>query len=205
MRRFLSTTMGLLLAPLVLVLISSSPRVAAQNIQPSQKSGGATDLTAVHVPEGMTIEIECPYTLSSIDFKTNDKISFRVVDPIQVNGTKVVERGATATGRVDIAKRGGHFGKAGTFAWTMQSVTAVDGSQIPLRPGSERLRGDSKGAQVATGMIIGGVLLGPAAPLVLLHGFKRGKDALIPAGKRYSVVVGASSLVNTHASTKSEM
>ena len=38
-------------------------------------------------------------------------------------------------------------------------------------------------------MIIAGALLPIIAPVALLHGFKRGKDAFIPAGKRYSVYV----------------
>jgi hypothetical protein len=38
-------------------------------------------------------------------------------------------------------------------------------------------------------MIITGALLWPIAPVTLLHGFKRGKDAFIPAGKRYEVFI----------------
>ena len=143
----------------------------------------------LQIPDGTPIEIEAPYTLSSMDFKPNDKISFRVVNPIKVNGITLVETGATATGRVEKSKRGGHWGKAGLFVWSMQTVTAVDGSQVPLRVTSVRLRGDSKGAKVATSMIITGALMPLIAPVALLHGFKRGKDAYIPAGKRYSVFV----------------
>jgi hypothetical protein len=130
-------------------------------------------------------------------FKPNDKISFRVVNPIVVNGVTVIEAGAIATGRIDKAKRGGHFGKAGVFVWTMQTVTAVDGSQVPLRVAPVRVRGDSKAAKVATQMVITGALLPLIAPVALLHGFKRGKDAFIPAGKRYSVYVEGTPVVGS--------
>jgi hypothetical protein len=50
-------------------------------------------------------------------------------------------------------------------------------------------RGDSKGAKVATRIALTGVLLGPLAPVALLHGFKRGENAFIPAGKRFAVFV----------------
>ena len=143
----------------------------------------------LHIPDGTPVEIESPYTYSSMHFKPKDEISFRVVNPIIVNGITLIEPGATATGRIEKSKRGGHFGKAGLLLWTMETVTAVDGSQIPLRTTSVRLRGDSKGAKVATQMIITGALLWPIAPVVLLHGFKRGKDAYIPAGKRYEVFI----------------
>ena len=125
-----------------------------------------------------------------MDFKPNDEISFRVVNPIKIDGVTVIEQGATATGRIARAKRGGHFGKAGfILSGNMQTVTAIDGSQVPLRNVQVRLRGDSKAAKVATQMIITGALLPLIAPVALLYGFKRGEDAFIPAGKRYEVFV----------------
>ncbi len=176
--------------------------VAAQEIQQEQNSGSKSGVvtaelpsptpapkSVLQIPDGTQIDIEAPYTLNSMHFKPNDKISFRVVNPVKINGVTVVEQGAVATGKIDRAKRGGHFGKAGLFVWTMQTVTGVDGSQIPLRVAPTRVRGDSKAAKVATQMIITGALLPLIAPVALLHGFKRGKDAFIPAGKRYSVYV----------------
>ena len=198
------------------IQITALQRVAAQELQQQQNSGSnsgvaaeipaATQETkpvATQIPDGTQIDIEAPYTLNSMDFKPNDKISFRVVNPVKINGVTVIEQGAVATGRIDKAKRGGHFGKAGLFVWTMQTVTAVDGSQIPLRVAPTRLRGDSKAAKVATQMILTGALLPLIAPVALLHGFKRGKDAFIPAGKRYSVYVeGNPKIVSSNAANE---
>ena len=199
MKRNTSATVALLLIFATSPVVTICGRVAAQELQQSQPS----DTVAVapdqrphlQIPEGTPIEIEAPYTFRSIDFKPNDKISFRVVNPVKIDGVTVIEQGATATGRIDKAKRGGHFGKAGLFVWTMQTVTAVDGSQVPVRAVSVRLRGDSKSAKVATQMIITGALLPLIAPIALLHGFKRGKDAFIPAGKRYSIFVDGTASV----------
>lgn len=163
-----------------------SPPVTAETTEPvAAKPSPST----IRIPDGTPIEVEAPYTFRSMDFKPNDKISFRVVNPIKIDGVTLVEQGANATGRVERSKRGGHWGKAGLLVWTMQSVTAVDGMQIPVRPTSVRLRGDSKGAKVATQMIIMGALMPLIAPVALLAGFKRGKDAFIPEGKRYSLFV----------------
>ena len=194
MRGFPSTLLiFFVLTALVCQPIAAS--VAAQSLQQSQSSDATEEKSdtarMVQIPDGTLVEIEAPYTYSSMHFKPKDEISFRVVNPIKINGIAVIEQGATATGRIEKSKRGGHFGKAGLLLWTMESVTAVDGSQIPLRTTSVRLRGDSKGAKVATQMIITGALLWPIAPVVLLHGFKRGKDAFIPAGKRYEVFIDA--------------
>ncbi len=171
----------------------SSPASAAKTIQPSQSSEALVvvqrKISDIKIPEGTAVEIEAPYTLSSMDFKPEDKMSFRVVDAVKVDGVTIIEQGATATGIVEKSKRGGHWGKAGLFVWGMQSVTAVDGSQISLRTNSVRLRGDSKGAKVATAMIITGVAMPLIAPVALLHGFKRGENAYIPAGKRYTVFI----------------
>lgn len=201
--RLPSILLVLLLFQEVLVLPAAAS-VGIQDVQQSQSSDAApakqsqsSDApqpkiekpAALHIPDGTLVEIEAPYTYSSMHFKPKDEISFRVVNPIIVNGITVIEPGATATGRIEKSKRGGHFGKAGLLLWTMETVTAVDGSQIPLRTTSVRLRGDSKGAKVATQMIITGALLWPIAPVTLLHGFKRGKDAYIPAGKRYEVFI----------------
>lgn len=149
----------------------------------------------LQIPDGTLIEIESPYRVNSKEFKPNDEISFRVINPIKINGVTVIEQGANATGRIEKAKRGGHFGKAGLLVWTMQTVTAVDGSKVPLRTVQERLRGDSKAAKVATQMVVTGALLFWIAPVALLHGFKRGKDAFIPAGKRYNVFVNGEAVV----------
>jgi hypothetical protein len=152
----------------------------------------------LQIPDGTPVDIEAPYTINSLDFRVNDQISFRVVNPVKVDGVTVIEQGATATARIDKAKRGGHFGKAGLFVFTMQSVTAIDGTQIPLRVNQVRLRGDSKAAKVATQMIITGALLPIIAPIALLHGFKRGENAFIPAGKRYQVLVNGQAPVKNN-------
>ena len=213
MQRFLSKILAFLLISQGL----SYRHIAAQDIQQVQNSGtgaAATEKAALppaptqdkanQIPDGTPIEIESPYTLSSMDFKPNDQISFRVVNPIKVNGVTLIEQGAIATGRIEKAKRGGHFGKAGLLVWTMQTVTAIDGSQIPLRISQVRLRGDSKSAKVATAMIITGALLPLIAPVALLHGFKRGENAYIPAGKRYSVYVDGNPTLRMPVTTREQ-
>jgi len=224
MKRFTSATLAFLLLPLTAVHLLNCSNVAAQEVQQSQSSdtrqaaatkpvaseapnSTSTEAAAVRpapvrIPDGTPIEVEAPYMYRSMDFKPNDRISFRVVNPVKIDGVTLVEQGANATGRIERAKRGGHWGKAGLLVWTMQSVTAVDGSQVSVRPSSIRLRGDSKGAKVATAMIITGALMPLIAPVALLHGFKRGHDAFIPAGKRYSLVVNGDAAVRPDPPSK---
>jgi len=148
----------------------------------------------VKIPNGVTVEVEAPFDINSQYFRKGDKISFRVVNPVKVDGIVVIAPRATATALVTLAERGGHFGRAGRIAWTMQDVTAVDGMRIPLQAGG-RIVGDSHGAKVATQMVLTGAIFWIAAPLVLLHGFKRGENAILPAGKRMEVSTQGETIV----------
>ena len=149
-------------------------------------------VTPVTIPDGTPLEIEVSYTVSSADVEEGTPISFNVVHPVKIDNVTVIGRGARATARVTKAKKGGSWGRAGQLAWALQDVVAVDGSRVPLQF-AKSSKGDSKGGTVATGMVVTGLIFLPAAPL---WGFKKGKDAKIPAGQRYEVMVHGSSVVN---------
>lgn len=177
--------------------------VMAPKSAPSQNhSSGATKPQKnlrVKIPNGLAIEVEAPFTVSSQDVRKGDAISFRVVNPVKVDGVVVIAPGATATARVVQASRGGHFGKAGRLAWTMEDVAAVDGTRISLQAGG-RIVGDSKAAKVITQTVVMGALLWVVAPVALFHGFKRGENALLPAGKRLEVLSQGETSVNAISS-----
>ena len=149
---------------------------------------------SVQVPPGTVVELETAYTINSQLVRAGDAVSFRVVNPVVVGGAVVIEKGATATAVVTKAERGGHFGRAGRVAWQMKEVTAADGTRIPLEFAG-RVVGDSKGAKVATQMVVMGTLMWPIAPIVLFHGFKRGGNAVVPEGKRFDAVVAGAATV----------
>lgn len=162
-----------------------------KNVQPSNQSSALPEepkSLTVRIPDGTRIDIESAFTISSQEVRAGDFLSFRVVNPVLIDGVTVIAVGATANARVEKSSRGAHFGRAGRLVWTLQDVTAVDGTRVPLKF-SGRAVGDSKGAKVATQMIVMGALLWPIAPVVLFHGFKRGENAFIPAGKRFEVFV----------------
>lgn len=155
----------------------------------------------VKIPFGTVVEVEAAFTVNSQEVKQGDLISFRVVYPVMVNGATIIAPGATATARVVKASRGGHFGRAGRLAWTMLHVVGVDGTRIPIQA-SGRLVGDSKAAKVATQAIITGAVFWVVAPVALLHGFKRGENAVLPAGKRFEVVVQEGTTVSAATPAK---
>jgi hypothetical protein len=153
--------------------------------------------------------------VNSLDLKAGERISFRVLVPIMVDGVTVIEKGALVTARVTQAKRGGHWGKAGKLAWSMEDVVAVDNSRIPLAPqtatrseklwslekksanpeiamGAGHIAGTSHGGEVAAVSIASGVFF---PPLALMGGFKRGENAILREGRRFVVAIGKDTLV----------
>ena len=199
---------------------TASETAAAKNIQLSQAAttyptSGTAELK---IPAGTPLEIEVAYTVNSLDVKPGERISFRVLIPIMIDGMTVIERDALVTARITSAKRGGHWGKAGKLVWSMEDVVAVDNTRIPLAPETalgEKLwsletktvtkqpvkaqgsvKGTSHVGEVATMAAVSGVLF---PPLALLHGFKRGENAILREGRRYVVAVGREATVKVVA------
>lgn len=189
---------------------------AAKIIQPSQAApvNPIPAARELRIPAGTPIEVEVAYTVNSLDVKPGERISFRVLVPIVIDGVTVIERDALVTARITQAKRGGHWGKAGKLVWTMEDVVATDNSRIPLDPetssrsdklwsleknqtamGAGRVTGTSHAGEVATKTIIAGAIFPPLAPLALIHGFRRGENAILREGRRFVVAVGKDTLI----------
>jgi hypothetical protein len=188
---------------------SSTTELAAREIiQPSQSLSAAANSNQTRelvVPSATMLEVEAAYTVNSLDLKPGERISFRVLIPIVIDGTTVIEKGALVTARIIKSKRGGHWGVGGKLVWSMEDVVAVDNTRVPLAPETAsravkpanattnavgnmkqgRVNGTSHTGQVAAMSIISGALF---PPLALLHGFKRGENAILREGRRFIVM-----------------
>jgi len=182
------------------------PADAAKLIQPSQATANSETPTQpqirqIKLPAGTSLDIEAVYTVSSVDMQPGDMLSFQTLIPVKVDGVTVIDKYSLVTGRVVQAKRGGHWGKAGKLTWIMQDVVAVDLTRVPLQAqrdlpaGRQGVKGTSHGGEVAARTIVFGALLWPIAPVVLMNGFKRGENAVLPQGKRFVVFVASDTLL----------
>jgi len=205
----------LCLALICLLVISAVhaqvPSATSGAVNSSQSSASErpaeqiSETREIKIPAGTPVEIEAAYTVNSLDMRPEDLISFRVIVPVKVDGLTVIEKFSLVTGRIVAAKRGGHWGKAGKLSWTMRDVVAVDLTRVPLQARNDlagaqnRVTGTSHGGQVATQMVVMGALLWPIAPVVLMHGFRRGENAVLPEGKRFIVFVQTDTLVRVQA------
>jgi len=220
----LKTLLSLIFLSLFLVSSASAqspPELSAakETIQPAQTFAaaslpGAAQLT---LPAGTIIDVEVAHTVNSLEVKRGEKISFRVLVPIVVNGMTVIDKDALVTARVTDAKRGGHWGKAGKLSWSMEDVIAVDNSRVLLAPqsgwrsdklwsldnknasnetrmGDAHIRGTSHSGEVAAMSVASGVLF---PPLALMGGFKRGENAVLREGRRFVVAVAKDTVVKS--------
>lgn len=174
----------------------------------SQAPSLPSEIREFKIPAGTPLEIETAYTINSQYVRSEDLISFRVLVPIKIDGVTVIEKYSLVTGRVVEAKRGRRWGRAGKLSWIMQDVIAADLTRIPLQArndspdGTNAVRGTSHAGQVATQMIVFGSLMWVMAPLVLMHGFKRGENAVLPEGKRFIVFVKSDTQVKVSQEKK---
>lgn len=212
---------AMVLSQSVLFAQTSLPETtAAKIIQPSQAATvvATSASTELKIPAGTPIEVEVAYSVNSLDVRPGERISFRVLVPIMIDGVTVIERDALVTARITNAKRGGHWGKAGKLVWSMEDVVAADNTRVPLAPETASgnklwsletrsanqqpakaqgsVTGTSHAGEVATMSALSGVLF---PPLALLGGFKRGENAILREGRRYVVAVGRDSTVKVVA------
>jgi hypothetical protein len=224
LKRLFWLLLALLLSQSVsLAQTSDVETAAAKTIQPSQTSTAVLNpppASELKIPAGTPIEIEVAYTVNSLDVKPGERISFRVLIPVVIDGVTVIEKGAHVTARLTQAKRGGHWGKPGRLAWSMEDVGASDATRVPLAPetasrgdklwslesrnkpsesamGQGKVKGTSHTGEVAAMSIFTGALF---PPLALMGGFKRGENAVLREGRRFVVAVGKETTVRAVAS-----
>jgi hypothetical protein len=180
--------------PVILAMVEKSTVTPQPN---SVFTGPPVD---VKVPDGTEIEIQLTNTLSGKTAKIGDVVDFTVLRPVEKDGVTIFERNASGRARVTTAKKSGRWGRAGKLEWAMQDIQAIDGNRVPARF-TKRELGDSKGGTVAVAAVATTVLLGP---LGLLWGLKKGQQAIIPAGNRYSVFVHGDTTIKGRAAANAQ-
>jgi len=141
---------------------------------------GPVLLRAVTIPDGTLLELELQRNVSSKTAEVGDLVDFGVVSAVVVDDVVVIEKGASARGRVVEVKRGRSFGRAGKLDIAIQDVLATDNERVPLRA-SEQAEGDGSTGKVTGAIIVTTILFFPVAPL---WGFVKGKNVELPIGTR---------------------
>jgi len=78
------------------------------------------------------VQLSLFHTINAKTARTGKRVTFRLLNDINVNGKIVISAGTKAFGEVVDIGRPGLFGKPGTLSIDVKSIKAVDGSDIPL-------------------------------------------------------------------------
>ncbi|RMD82079.1 MAG: hypothetical protein D6815_10085 [Candidatus Dadabacteria bacterium] len=118
-------------------------------------------------------------------------VRLSVVNPVVVNGVTVIEAGAPVMGEVSIAQTPGAIGKPAKIGVTLQYVTAVDGTRIPIS-GQTVVEGENK---QTTSLVV--TILCCVLGLIM-----KGGEASIPAGSQVKATTLADAEISTSAEQK---
>lgn len=148
----------------------ASPEVQSQN--PSSKSKSPT-LQPVTLPQGTALTVTLDQTLSSERSRSGEEFEASLSEPVILDGTQIIPRGARVRGRVTAAKSSGRLEHPGELGLSLTSVE-VDGRGYNLRTVSVTRKGEShkkRNAEMIGGGAAAGALIGALAG--------HGKGALI--------------------------
>lgn len=149
----------------VLVGTAFSPCANAQSSEVTLKAGTPVILATTAPVSSKTV-----VSGTSVDFK--------VVSDVKVGKDVVIPAGTIAKGQVSSASKASALGKGGSITLSLNNLTAVDGSMVPLSGASVSAQGDDK-----TGLAI-------ICGLCTLFGFLiNGQQAELPAETQIQAVV----------------
>ena len=131
----------------------------------------------VELRSGTPVIVQFLDTIDSDKAKTGDPINANVVRDVVIDGVTVIQAGAVAFGTVALADASGSIGEAGRLHIQITSVTAVDGSLVPVQ-GTKSVEAEDE----TTGTVVVGVVL---CPLALLN---EGDAAQIAANTQVRVI-----------------
>ena len=141
------------------------------------------------VPKGVKIDVEVTKEIHSKHVKTGDQLVFNLLDNIIINDVVVVPAGSEVMGVVTAARKAGGLGRSGKLEFTINSVKALNGVEIPLEYVSSQ-KGATDGGAAAVfvfASMLGGL-------------FMKGKNVSVPAGTKLSAVVANDTDLNVKLS-----
>lgn len=137
------------------------------------------------IKAGTIVPLSLMQTVSSKNASSGQLINFNVTRDIKIGKDVVVKAGSIAHGQVSHVKRNGLLGTQGEVQVTIQSITAVDGTQIYLTGNNLNEEGSNK------------VVLAVVVTLCCILGFLiKGGNAEIPAGTLCNATVMSNTEIN---------
>ena len=192
MRSIQAFMMGLLL---VVLFITGCRSNSGDNVQAADTEAGkssADKSNRVTIPAGTVIQIRLTDTLGSERSRSGEKFAATLDQPIVVNGSVAIPRGADVEGRVIDARPSGHLKTPAALSLTLTSVR-VGGQTYEIqtshfgRAGQSHKKRDAEwiGGSAAGGALIGALVgKGKGAAIGAAAGAGGGTAAAYATGKK---------------------
>ena len=156
--------------------IYATPALAAEN---SRYIGSTIPADNAYIPGGTRFKVRFTKNISSDKIYKGEPVPIVTAQNIIVNGVVVIPAGTKVKGFFTTAREAGYVGRAGKIGFTVESVAALNGVEIPLHC-VETVRGNNDVA----GSIAVMLLLSPLGGF-----FMKGRNARIPKGMQFEVEV----------------
>ena len=148
-------------------------------------SSQARAQAVVTVPAGTVITCAFDNPVSPTAVSVGQMITLKVVDAVVVEGATVVQAGASVRAEVTAAETRGSVGKPAKIQVSLRTVTAVDGTNIPVTA-TKSVEGENK----QTSSLVITILC------CVLGLLQKGGDAEIPAGATVTATTLSAAQVN---------
>lgn len=132
-----------------------------------------------YIPKGTKLTLEVTQEVSSSNMHKGEPMPIAIAEDIFVNGVLVIPAGTKVKAFVTVARKAGRLGRAGKLEFTVESVEAINGAEVPLQYVKSTTGGNDVAgsvAVIAVVSVIGGFLM-------------KGKNANIGAGTQFEVEV----------------
>ena len=149
---------------------------------------GQINVQAVHVPAETLVRIRLDTEINSSRNSVGDRIRYRIVDDVIVDGRIVIPAGAEGEARVTGVQAARAFGQAGRVEIDWGFAHSFDGTPIRFNVSA---RASQENQQLAVAASVAGLML--LGPIGLVSGFLvQGQEHIIPAGTEFFVEVARS-------------
>ncbi|MGM9695165.1 MAG: hypothetical protein ACI3YC_09180 [Alloprevotella sp.] len=137
----------------------------------------------VTVKGGTIISVTAAENLKAADANVGDRVNFRVVRDVVVNGKVAIPSGTLVLGKVTQAKKSSCFGTKGRLSINLSHVLMSDGTTVPFTNSNVNISGKNRTAASVV------VFLFTLVPLPC------GTRAELIAGQEYEAMVASSTEV----------
>ena len=150
-------------------------------------AAAALSAATVAVPGGTPLKVMLTEQIASNSAHAGDRIHFKVVDDVSVDGWVVVARDAIGEGSVVSAEGAGGNGHPGKIQLQFDWIYGADGLKIRLSDVASNANGDAAKGAASTAAIASYLVLGPLG--LFAHNFVHGKDVVVKTDQKIPIYV----------------